>query len=250
MAVRARTTGGRPCVSIIITFHREGLLAHKSLLSVGRCAAAAERDRERVEIIATLDRPDGQTDRVVRSYDAAGRPDRILALDIGDLGLARNAAIQESRGRWVLICDGDDYLSEHFIVRSLSAIQGLSDDTVLHPELVVHFGVENSLWWQVGDDDPAFDPACLLACNPWNSCSFASRSVYLQTPYRLARPGESGFGFEDWHWNCETLALGHAHRIAKGTVHYVRKKIQGSLNLNHAAHNALIHKTRLFDMDR
>lgn len=241
---------GPPSVSIVITFHGEGLLAHKSLLSLGRCAVAAQDEGERIEIIATLDRPDEQTDRVVRSYDLPGRPDQILALDVGDLGLSRNAAIQASGGRWVLICDGDDYLSADFIVRSLSAVRGFGERTILHPELVVHFGVENSLWWQVGDDDPSFDPACLLACNPWNSCCLASRSTFLETPYRLARPGQSGFGFEDWHWNCETLALGHPHRIAKGTTHYVRKKADGSLNLNHAAHSALIHPTRLFGMDR
>ena len=243
-------TGRSPAVSVVITFHGEGLLAHKSLLSLGRCAATAQQNGESVEIIATLDRPDSETDRVVRSYDAPGRPDQILALDAGDLGISRNAAIQASNGRWILICDGDDYLSADFIVRSLLAIREVGDKAILHPELVVHFGLENSLWWQVGDDDPAFEPACLLACNPWNSCCFASRSTFLGTPYRLARPGESGFGFEDWHWNSETLARGHPHRIAEGTMHYVRKKTHGSLNLNHAAHNALIHPTQLFDMDR
>lgn len=239
-----------PAISVVITFHGEGLLAHKSLLSLSRCIAAAQKAGESIEVIATMDRPDDETDRVVRSYNAPGRPDKILALDFGDLGLSRNAAIQASNGRFILICDGDDYLSGDFIVRCLRSIREHGDKTILHPELIVHFGAENSLWWQVGDDDPSFDPACLLACNPWNSCCFASRSTFTETPYQLARPGESGFGFEDWHWNSETLARGNPHRIAKGTVHYVRKKAQGSLNMEHTGHNALIHPTRLFGIGR
>lgn len=236
-------------VSVVITFHGEGLLAHKSLLSLSRCVSAAQQAGEKIEIIATLDRPDHETNRVVQSYDAPIKPDKILTLDFGDLGLSRNSAIQASNGQWVLICDGDDYLSENFIIQCLESINRLDKKTILHPELVIHFGAENSLWWQLGDEGPEFNPACLLACNPWNSCSFAPRFIYLETPYQLARPGETGFGFEDWHWNSETLARGYSHRIAKGTVHYVRKKLHHSLNIDHAKNNALIHSTKLFSIE-
>lgn len=237
-----------PDISVVITFHREGLLAHKSLLSLSRCHAAAGQAGIKMEILATLDQADPETERVVCSFDAPGKPDRILHLDVGDLGLARNAAVQAAVGRHLLICDGDDYLSRDFIVRCAENMHENGGKTILHPELVVVFGEQNALWWQQGDDDPSFDPACMLVCNPWNSCCFAERSIFERVPYQLARPGESGFGFEDWHWNCETLALGYHHRIAPGTVHYVRKKGSGSLNMAHASHDALIPATRLFDI--
>ncbi len=235
-----------PDVSTVITFHREGLLAHKSLLSLGRCRAEAERDGISVEIVATLDRADVETARVVQAFRGPGQPDCLLRLDVGDLGLSRNAAIAQARGRHVLVCDGDDYLSANFIVRCMETLASAPTSAIVHPQLVATFEAEHALWWQTGSDVSGFDPACMLAANPWNACSFAARDIYLDTPYVLARPGETGFGFEDWHWNCETLAKGHPHLVADSTVHYVRKKAAGSLNIAHAAQRALIPPTRLF----
>lgn len=236
-----------PDVSVVITFHNEGLLAHKSLLSLSRCRASAERSGLGVEIIATLDRADKETERVVRGHDSLGKPDILLPLNVGDLGTARNNAVQMTSGRWVLVCDGDDYLSEDFISRCVQDAAKFDENTILHPELIVFFDGWHAIGWQTGDDSPDFDPACMLVCNPWNSCSFAQRSLYTSIPYVHARPGESGFGFEDWHWNCETLARGYSHRIARGTMHYVRRKTRHSLNAAHERHLAVIPPTLLFD---
>jgi len=237
-----------PDVSVVITFHREGLLAHKSLLSLSRCRAAAERAGVGIEIVATLDRADAETQRIVRDFDAAGKPDVLLAVDVGDLGESRNNAIAHASGEWVLICDGDDYLSEDFIVRCVQSAGKYDERTILHPELIVMFDGWAAISWQPEDNDPAFHADCMLVCNPWNSCSFARRTTYTDVKYVRARPGESGFGYEDWHWNCETHAQGYSHRIASGTVHYVRKKSHGSLNQAHADGHALIHRTKLFDI--
>lgn len=238
----------QPDVSVVITFHHEGLLAHKSLLALSRCRNAAEQGGIVVEIIATLDRPDAATERVVRAYDLPGKPDVLLPLDVGDPGQARNSAIQAATGHWVLICDGDDYLSENFILRCLQSAQDHGDKVILHAELVVLFDGWNAISWQTGDNDPAFDPACMLVCNPWNSCSFARRSIYADIPYVFAHPSESGFGFEGWHWNCETLSRGYPHRISEGTVHYARRKGHDSLNAAYEHDHALIPRTRLFDL--
>ena len=237
-----------PDVSAVITFHREGLLAHKSLLSLGRCREAAARCGITLEIIATLDRADPETERVVVAFQGSGQPDQLLRLDVGDLGLSRNAAIASARGRRVLVCDGDDYLSADFVVRCHEMLEQAGDSAIVHPQLVITFEAEHAMWWQSGSDMPGFDPACMLAMNPWNACCFGARDIFLETPYALARPGETGFGFEDWHWNCETLAKGHPHLVAAGSVHYVRKKASGSLNVAHATRNALIPPTRLFDI--
>ncbi|WP_075675443.1 glycosyltransferase family A protein [Stenotrophomonas sp. TD3] len=235
-------------VTAIITFHREALLAHKSLLSLQRCRMAANSAGISLEVVATLDRADEETTRIVHSHLANGCVDRVLHLDCGDLGLSRNQAVLASSGARILICDGDDYLSADFLIRCHQRAEALPGSAILHPELIVTFEAETGLWWQTGSDAVDFDPACMLTVNPWNACSFARREIYLELPYAKARPGESGFGFEDWHWNCETYARGHAHVIAERTVHYVRKKRSGSLNNAHASQNALIPPTRLFDL--
>ncbi|MET3010232.1 glycosyltransferase [Stenotrophomonas koreensis] len=235
----------KPEVSAVITFHKEGLLAHKSLLSLLRCKLAAEKRGITMEVIATLDQADGETTRIVSRHREAGLINQVLELQCGDLGLSRNAAIGSAAGHWVLICDGDDYLSSNFIIRCMESAAG-NEHAIFHPELIVTFDVETGIWWQTGSDAVNFDADCMLITNPWNACSFAARGTYLQIPYTLARPGESGFGFEDWHWNCETLSQGHPHLIAERTVHYVRKKRVGSLNNAHASNSALIPPTQLF----
>ncbi|WP_329763087.1 glycosyltransferase family 2 protein [Stenotrophomonas geniculata] len=235
----------KPEVSAVITFHREGLLAHKSLLSLLRCKLAAAEHGISVEVVATLDHADAETARVITWHHHAGLIDKVLELECGDLGVSRNKAIESVAGHWVLICDGDDYLSADFVIRCLETAAG-NENSIIHPELIVTFDAEQGIWWQTGSDAYGFDSDCMLVTNPWNACSFAARSIYLQTPYTLSRPGESGFGFEDWHWNCQTLSLGHPHLIAERIVHYVRKKKVGSLNQAHASNRALIAPTQLF----
>lgn len=235
-------------VTALITFHREGLLAQKSLLSLFRCREAAARAGISLEIVATLDRADEETTRILTEHAQSSAVDRLLYVDYGDLGMSRNAGILAASGNQILICDGDDYLSADFIVRCKRFAALHSQNTILHPQLVVTFEAETALWWQTSSNEPTFDSACMLIMNPWNACSFAFRHVFLQTPYARARPGESGFGFEDWHWNCETLSKGNAHLVVPNTVHYVRKKNYGSLNNAYASQDAIIPPTRLFEL--
>jgi hypothetical protein len=233
--------------SIVMTCHREGVLAHLSWLALRRCREFAEKSGYSIQFILSLDRADDETTRVVKSLPGLASSDSVVEVDYGDLGLSRNHAIGLADGEYVGICDGDDYLSANWIVRSLESARGAADRTIWHPELIVLFEGWHALSRQVAQDDPAFDRNAMLVMNPWNSCSFAHRTTYLGIPYLASRPGETGFGFEDWHWNCETLAQGFRHCIASETMHFVRRKDSGSLNLAHARNNALIHATKLFD---
>lgn len=236
--------------SIVVTFHREGVLGHKTLLALARCRRAAQARGHTVQFVLTLDRADEETRRIVREHPSLQAGDVIEDIDYGDLGLSRNHAVRAAGGDWIGICDGDDYLSENWIVRCLESAQTAGARTIWHPELIVLFDGWHAISRQYGQDDETFDRHAMLVVNPWNSCSFAHRDVYLAVPYELARPGETGFGFEDWHWNCETLAKGYHHAIAVRTLHYVRRKQSGSLNQAHARASALIHRTALFDGDR
>lgn len=233
--------------SIVATFHREGVLAHRSLLALCRCRDAARASGYVIQLVLSLDRADEETTRVVRSFAGLEDGDVLLQVNFGDLGLSRNNAIQASEGEWVGICDGDDYLSENWIVRSLELARSAGKNSIWHPDLIVLFDGWHALSRQIGQDDPEFDQNAMLVVNPWNSCSFAHRQTYAACPYQVARPGETGFGFEDWHWNCETLARGYKHCIADTTIHYVRRKNSGSLNQAHFSANALIHRTKLFE---
>ena len=232
-------------VSIVLTCHREGLIAHATLLSIQRSREWAHSKGLKTELIVTLDLADEETRRVVQAFPNRVGRNLVVELDVGDLGASRNAAIARATGRYVAICDGDDYYAQNWFADCVAMSQ-VHPGSVLHPELVVLFDQWKAHSWQRDQGHPDFDPDCLLTINPWNSCCFALREVFLAHPYLTLRPGETGFGFEDWHWNCETLAAGHEHRVVPRTVHFVRRKRAGSLNLAHASTHALIPPSTLF----
>ena len=236
---------GRPDVTVVVTAHAEGPLLRMSINSLLRCQARAADAGSAVEILVVGDSPDEMTSRAIEDLtNVAGV--RILRVDFRDLGQSRNAGIQQANGHWVAIADGDDLYGADWIVASLRRARSEGPPCIVHPELVVLFGAESGSYWQRGEDSPDFDRACALHINPFNSCAFAPRSVFLAHPYHAVGPAEGGFGFEDWHWNCETMAAGVRHLIAPGTVQFVRRKGSGSLSRIQAQHSALIRPSAFF----
>lgn len=233
-------------VSIALACCREGQLVQATLLSIERARAHCLDRGISSELIVTLDRADGETARIVREFPGLRDTDQVLEVDFGDLGMSRNAAVAQARGAYVAICDGDDLYAGNWFARCIEFDRHLAENIVLHPELVVLFDQCNVHSWQRDQSHPDFDMDCMLVINPWNSCCFARREIFDSHPYVTARPGETGFGYEDWHWNCETVAAGLVHRVVPGTVHLVRRKGSNSLNAEHARGDALIPPTALF----
>lgn len=236
-----------PVVSAIITMHAEGALAHRTLLSIQRCREFAEAHGVRTEFVITLDNANAETKRIVLSHPALRSDDQVHEIAFRDLSLSRNFAIEQARGRYVGTFDGDDYFSKNWLERCVSSIQRDGGKNIYHPELTMAFGEFNAYWWQPDQASEYYKPECLLTMNLWNACSFAERSTYLAFPYLVSRPGESGFGYEDWLWNCDTIAAGFVHRPAPQTVRFERRKSNGSLNIAHQRTGAVIRPSAFFD---
>ncbi len=73
-------------ISVVITAHREGLLAHRTLRSVRQSKTCAESLGVRSEILVVLDRPDSAT----RTYFDQQPDVRLYEVDFGDTGPSRN----------------------------------------------------------------------------------------------------------------------------------------------------------------
>lgn len=241
--------GKTPLVSAIITFHREGVLGHPTLHSIERCRQYAEAHGISVEFVITLDNADDETRRVVGSHPAIRSGDSIHEVSFRDLSSCRNFAISQSRGRYIGTFDGDDLFSRNWIARSVELIRNEGAHCICHPEMVLAFGGWNAYWWQVDQLGEYYRRGALLTMNYWNACAFAAREVFERCPYEVSRVGEAGFGFEDWHWNCETIAVGYVHRPAPKTIRFERRKEGGSLNVAHQLAGAVIRPSRFFDRD-
>ncbi len=232
-------------VSLLITFHGEGVLAHSTLNSIERCRIYAEAAGISTEYVWVLDSVNDETRQVLMAHPAKNGNVRIVEVNHRDLGASRNSGIQAARGTAVAILDGDDYFSKNWIERGWFFLKEYGHQSILHPEFVVNFGVHAAYCWQVDQAGQYYDPNGLLVNNYWTSWTFALRSVYLKCPYSVTRPLQSGFGYEDWHWNCESIAAGYEHRLAWGTVGFYRRK-KTSLVTATTASSAIIPPTRHF----
>ena len=94
---------------------------------------------------------------------------------------------------------------------------------IVHTQFLVAFGRSSSSARASNSRHPAFDPLSLAVDWYWNG------NLALQTwlfdeipiePYDHA----AGFGSEDWHWSCNTLAAGIPRVVIPGTCYYYRIK--------------------------
>lgn len=231
-------------ITAVVTFHREGLMAHRSLTSVVKCCQYAQLAGMTTRIVATLDDADLGTKRVIQRHPGLGPNDEVIELSLGDAALSRNHAIRESDSRYISIFDGDDCVSRNWLAAAMYKAVRMDGPSIIHPRLVIAFGAITQFRKQPDQSRSEVDERGLLMTNFWNVCSFADRDTYVAIPY--VPVGKGGFGFEDWHWNCETVAAGFQHVTAPKTVYFERHKKFGSVNLSHQLTGAVVRSSNLF----
>lgn len=232
-------------ISCVLTVHAEGLLLHHTVRAVDRAARYAEERGLSIEVIVVMDRATPDTRLYINTSSILGARTRLISTDFGDPGLARNTAIEGARGDKVAILDGDDLISENWLHRAHEVSQ-TDPRYVVHPELEVFFDRETLLRRVPDQRAKDFDGSNLVIENYWSALSLARREAFQQAPY-VETPQGSGFGYEDWHWNCEVMAMGWIHTVAAGTSHFIRKKQSGSRNAAGAERNLLVRHSSLFD---
>lgn len=230
-------------LSIIITAHDEGILAHKTMLSVFRALENAEVE---YEIIVHIDRGTPETIAYFQRY-ANDKHFQIVQNNFGDLGESRNAAVKLAHGKYVLFRDADDLVSSNYIVEVLKILREHKDDNV-----VVGFQYCLSFWdcegrfllQKLPDSTTREENAKLLfGVNPWGSSLAGARKIFLNYHYIATR---DGFGHEDYAFNINLMAKGIIYRSAPGTVLFYRRKADSLITQN-AGKNVTQPYSELFD---
>lgn len=213
----------RPTITAVLNAHREGLIAKPSLESLKRNVKLAQRSGYGVEVIIVLDRADRLTREVVESE--SWKDVRVMESDFGDPGKARNFAVEAAQGKYVAFLDADDLWGEDWLESAAMMADSREDPVIWHPEICIYFGAAKHIFCHIDMEEATFKPSGLAIENYWTALSFADREIYLRNPYP-ATDLKSGFGFEDWAWNMETISRGVIHKIVPGTGHIIRRKTE------------------------
>ncbi len=236
-------------LSCIITFHNEGIYAHKTLLSVANCYKHANQNGILVDLICILDSADKETTRIVSNFFKNKNIKVLLKkVSFSDPCKSRNYGASISKSEFIAFFDGDDLFSENLITSGLMAIIK-NKRLIAHPEIIFRFTEDGrfSWYWQFNQSSMFFSKKSLFTHNLWNTCCISRRDIFLACPYRTQRPDVNGFGYDDWSFNIDTIQQGFEHIVIKDTVRFERGKTFGSQNNFCKQENALVVPSVFFD---
>jgi Glycosyl transferase family 2 len=229
-------------ITAIVNLHAEGELASSTFASIARAKSFAEGQALVVEALAVLDRPTKDTFHFVESY--GGMDFGLMQVAYGDLGQARNAGVEQARGKWIAFIDGDDLWAENWLAAAHAAATSDARPIIWHPLGLLVFGEQTHLFIHVDTEDDDFDPVVLSMSNYWASQSFAARQVFVTLPYPKSDLSQQ-LGYEDWGWNMETLSQGFIHKCVPDTINAYRAR-SGSLLKATETKKAMPEPTGLF----
>ena len=215
-------------LSLIVNVHAEGPILIPTIKSAAMAVEKAKSAGLSVEFILLADNPDSETlilsDMLQPIYGF-----EVKKVSVKDLGLARNAGLSLTKGEIVAFMDGDDLMSENWLLQGYRAAKQFGPSVVLHPEMNYLFGNGNTYIYLHRDmDSQDFDMNVLVLQNYWTALTIGHRETYENYPYE-PNTLKDGWGFEDWGWNILTISNGVKHKTVPNTAHYIRKKKSGSL---------------------
>ncbi len=235
-------------ISVIIPAHKEGRLIHRTIRSAVRAGEFARKKGVASEIIIVPDKADEKTLAYLSQYEAGSI--RLEPVNYGDLGLTRNHGVKLAKGKYIAFLDGDDLFGKNWLAAMFEYLEkkAPSLNIIVHPQYNIVFENENTIWKQVSSSGPEFFAGNLIENNYWDANCAAKKEIFSDNPYE-ATTYDGAFGYEDWHFNCETLSRGIEHHIISGTVNFIRKKRTGSLlgKTNHE--KKIIRPSKLFDRE-
>lgn len=233
-----------PALSIVIAAHREGLIAHKTMLSVQRGVEHLKRAGHSYEIIVTIDNGDRETldyfNRYATSSDIA-----VHSVSFGDLAMSRNYGVSLAKGSIIATLDADDLVSENWFSEGASLLKTLDNQVVLHTHYSINFGTQDIIWEKFDSRSKQEDAVIMTWANRWDSAIIAPREIFERFPYQ---PNTEGYGSEDWHFNSQTLAADISHKVVPHTILYVRRKDVSQMTIQ-AADRRTVRYTELLDFD-
>jgi glycosyltransferase involved in cell wall biosynthesis len=172
-------------------------------------------------------------------------------MDIGDLGLVRNAIVPETEGDYIAFLDADDLFSENWLAEALTTVMAgaeRGEGLIASPELEVLFDRNLASVRNLEQDSPLFTPYFLYLRGYYDSLCVAPRQAHLEVPY-AHRDIANGLAYQDFQFAIETMSRGWKHVIVKDTIIFKRRR-DASLVVESSARKAIIRSLPEMAIDR
>lgn len=194
------------------------------MLSLIEAAKFLQKKAITYEYIIAIDNGTNETLQYFERYKESDQFTVIYG-QFKNLSASRNNAVHQSKGTYITFLDADDLVSDRWLINGLNTAKR-ERDAVVHPQYSITFGDDNLIWEKRNSHSQVIDTLCLIDNNLWDSPCLAKREIFVNHPYH---PNGNGFGYEDKHFNCQTIADNINHVIAHETLLFVRRKITGSM---------------------
>lgn len=229
-------------ISAIISGHTEGRLAIASLRSMLLAVEEANKNGLSVQIIAVLDNPDSVTRSVFENF--ANENGVLLEVNYADQGASRNEALEKATGQKIAFLDADDLWCKNWLCDAFRFLEKAESGVIAHPEFNYFFEGQATVFRHIDQDDEEFQLDLLRLQNYWDALCMCDREVYKTFPF-YKRELDKGWAYEDWYWNCETVAAGLRHKIVPDTILFKRRRsisqtVRASSNKSRIRNNALM----------
>ena len=233
-------------VSVVLNMHREAPYLRPTLLSLDECALEAKQGGLKVELVAVFDRPDQETLDVFHTTSLRGFSNvKTVEVDVGSLGLARNAGIHAAQGEFVWTADGDDLVSKNCLNElTKTARNHPNPDVVVFVEFLAAFGESYHIGRYLGSE--WYTAADFAFQHSFVSRIFLRRSTFNSERY-LDLKLTAGFAYEDWDLNARLFAKGFDFIVAPGTVFFYRQRGNSLLRQANSMSSKMIPSSKIFE---
>lgn len=219
-------------LSVAVTAHNEGIIAHKTILSLFAAVEKLEEKNISYEFLVHIDNGDKETIEYFKQYEK-NKKFRIFQNHFGDLGSSRNFLSQNADGECIAFLDADDLVSANWLITAYETLKNSKQEAVIHPEAVLTFGldIKNVLMIQKDSLKLTEQIPIMVGENCWCSVVMAKTETLLKIPYHKLG---NGYGYEDYIFNLETMYANIDHLVAKETVLFYRRSNTSMLSTNNS----------------
>lgn len=234
----------KPELSVVVTAHAEGIVAHKTILSINKALEQFNEKHIPYEIIIHIDNGDDETKAYFEHYSKDPNY-TILYNSFGNPADSRNFAINSALGKYTALVDGDDVITRDWLMDGYQMLQEAREPIIVRPNYQLQFGgsdPHHNVWILSDSFSKEEDALIMTFYNRWPNALISETALLKKFPFKHTK---NGYGYEDWLFNCDVRAADIPNRIVPGSMLFYRRRLN-SVTSDHVG--AILPASALFDI--